>query len=257
MGGNSKRRREAFFRKHPICCFCGGGVLATTEDHWPGRLFFKGRRSPKGFVFPACQSCNSLSRDTETIIRLIAVSNHHDHDDHERWLKSVDWAKRNRPDIISSMRMDDRQKRIASREIGLFPPRGVAYRDLPFVNIEAKIWKPHLDTFARKLILALHYRLFSKPLGSSGALSFVFQTNTSIRKNNIIESFSEIADNIEPTFFNRENISDQFSIRWSGRNSPNVAVWLVHLHARIFFFAISADNKEYATIEGRPLFGCF
>src|SRR5438128_2693809 len=59
--GNQRARREAFFDSHPWCCFCGGGVAATTEDHIPARTLFRGKQWPERYVFPACTNCNHAS----------------------------------------------------------------------------------------------------------------------------------------------------------------------------------------------------
>ncbi len=67
--GEAKQRLKRFLEKHPRCCFCGGEVAATTEDHQPGRVFFRDRQWPENFSFPACEPCNAAGGD----YRLIAA----------------------------------------------------------------------------------------------------------------------------------------------------------------------------------------
>ncbi len=52
MGKRDRLRRQAFFEKHPMCCFCGGGTPAIEMDHIPARYLFTGRQWPEGYVFP-------------------------------------------------------------------------------------------------------------------------------------------------------------------------------------------------------------
>jgi hypothetical protein len=60
--------KKSFFERHPKCCFCGGSEEATTEDHVPGRGLFLGRLWPKGYVFPACFSCNNEASRRESLL---------------------------------------------------------------------------------------------------------------------------------------------------------------------------------------------
>lgn len=65
--GERKKRREAFFSKHQVCCFCGGLKSATTIEHRPPRAAFNGRQYPKEFEFPACDACNAAAREDDQI----------------------------------------------------------------------------------------------------------------------------------------------------------------------------------------------
>jgi len=59
--GNRRPLRQAFFKAHPRCCFCGGDEEAVQEDHIPARSLFRQREWPVGYVFPACGGCNRES----------------------------------------------------------------------------------------------------------------------------------------------------------------------------------------------------
>jgi hypothetical protein len=70
--GEKARRKRQFLAENPFCCFCGGGNPATTEDHVPHRALFTGRRWPEGYVFPACENCNSNTRLAEQVVNFLS-----------------------------------------------------------------------------------------------------------------------------------------------------------------------------------------
>jgi hypothetical protein len=48
MGEASQKRKsnEALLKDNPFCIFCGGTELATTIEHCPPRMMFRGKRRP-------------------------------------------------------------------------------------------------------------------------------------------------------------------------------------------------------------------
>jgi hypothetical protein len=62
---------EAFLKKHPVCCFCGGATQATTVDHQPAKIIFPNKHRPKGLEFPACTYCNRQSSADEALLALL------------------------------------------------------------------------------------------------------------------------------------------------------------------------------------------
>ena len=69
--GAAKLKREAFYRAHPLCCFCGGGAAATTEEHCPSKSTFQDKVWPEGFTFPSCAECNAGSSDSDVMIAVL------------------------------------------------------------------------------------------------------------------------------------------------------------------------------------------
>lgn len=253
--GAAKRRRDRFFRDHPKCCFCGGEVKAETQDHWPGRGFFSDRRSPDQFVFPACQPCNSASQTSETVLQLIAASEERSDQDQARWRATVEYVRRHHPALIKSLRMDNRAKRNAVTQLGLAKPPGVTFAEVPIVALDPDRWNPHIELFGRKLLLSLHYQCFGRPITSAGGVSFVFETNTTIGPGSLTEKFLELTDQLAIPAHQSRRLGDQFSIRWSHGFGPDIAIWAVHLHSRLFYLGISAADRAMAQLHDRPIFG--
>jgi hypothetical protein len=63
----TKSRRQQFLAKYPTCYLCSGLNPSTTIDHVPPKACFPRGYAPEGFEFPACDSCNKLSRADDKI----------------------------------------------------------------------------------------------------------------------------------------------------------------------------------------------
>jgi len=67
MRTQNKRRRQRLLAEHPACYLCDGLNPSTTVDHVPPKACFPRGYAPEGFEFPACESCNTLSRTEDKI----------------------------------------------------------------------------------------------------------------------------------------------------------------------------------------------
>jgi len=261
--GQSARRKAKFREQHPVCCFCGGLRPTESRDHQPGRAFFNNRHSPDDYVFPACHRCNAASQDSEEILRVIAVPNTIDdsENDRRRWRSVVSSVRRKHPHLIDSMFMNTREKRNKLRQLGIAPLPGDTITDVPVVKLDPAMWKPHIEMVGQKLLLALHYQCFGKPVPLEGGLSLLFQTNTKLGEGSLTHKFSELTDLLAVPAHQNQRLGDQFSIRWSHRTDPDIALWAVHLHMRIFFLGITSSDENLAKLEHakffRPLFADF
>lgn len=155
--GQRKQKRLIFFKEHPFCCFCGGGVTTEELDHQPARAFFIGREWPEGFVFPACTQCNRLSKDAENAISAI-IFTATTKSDKARKRQQLDWFGANRPDIIAKLKMTNKEKREFSRASSIRPAQGMLWREFPVIKLESDIWRSYFEIIARKILLAFHYK---------------------------------------------------------------------------------------------------
>jgi hypothetical protein len=161
--GEAKKKRERFLAANPICCFCGGGKLATTVDHVPPRTCFPDRHGPEGFEFPACERCQSASRKDELalgfFVRLI------DPDDESyrqgQSTSALVGLRNNLPHLMPIFDLPASEKRRAYRDYGIPRPAGMLSCDFPVVGVPAEAHEPLLR-YARKMACALFYREMRK-----------------------------------------------------------------------------------------------
>ena len=241
--GQARIRRQRFFTEHPNCCFCGGDVAATTQDHQPGRLFFDDRKWPKDFVFPACVECNRLSRDSEKLLRVLAVPDGQDDANLLKWKRTLQHINKTRPELIPSLFSSTREIRGILRDQGIEKPDGVLLRDIPIMKLDPTLWDKHFETVGRKLLLALHYQCFKKPLSKDGELWLLYSTNA--QHHELTEIFANLANNLAVPIAQGDRIGNQFSLRWGMAPDAAVAAWAVQLHMRVFFFGVSLDDGKW------------
>jgi len=183
--GIAKRRKQEFFSKHPLCCYCGGRRPATTQDHWPPRSFFWGRVWPVGYVFPACESCNRVSRIHENLFALlcrvrfdavkVGVSEETALDE---WKSIADGVAYSLPDVYRSMAMSVTEKRAQLRKLNAAPAPGQTTRDVPLMSIAHPEFGAAAKTIARKLFCSLYYLHTGRTLTADGRIAFFWRTNS-------------------------------------------------------------------------------
>lgn len=161
--GEAKAGKRRFLAEHPICCFCGGGVPATTIDHIPARVCFPDRHPPEGFEFPACDRCQNASRLDELAFGMFvrlgdADENNYRQSDVKRLISGV---ANNLPNILPRIDLSPRAKRNSLRAMGLQKPSHVLAADIPLMAVPTDI-QPHMHRYGCKLACALFYREMGK-----------------------------------------------------------------------------------------------
>lgn len=242
--GQRRERRARFFRDNPYCCFCGGDVAATTEDHQPARLLFRGRVWPEGFVFPACDPCNSASRMSENAIGLLI---HGEADSLERghYHKLLDSVSREYPGLISGMipQSANEVKGILKKK-GIEKPAGIAAADIPIVKLDPVFWAPHFDMFSRKLALAFHYQCYREPLSHVGRTSTWVNTNIDFMANTFPVEILKLAQNLTLPQRQKNLLSDQFVVRWSDIPEHKTLLFSASFHNRLQISGMTTEVPD-------------
>jgi hypothetical protein len=158
--GDSKKRKGKFFAEYPYCCFCGGSERAITEDHQPARSLFDGRRWPEGYVFPACERCNAVSRRDEAVLAFVARLGYAEaelsQEQIDGWRRALAGIKRHFPQLTELLTAN--QKRAFLKERGIERPANVALADLPMIALDRETIDNAFSTCALKLFCALYYK---------------------------------------------------------------------------------------------------
>jgi hypothetical protein len=167
--GEKTRRKRLLLARHPYCCFCGGAEPATTEDHVPARSFFAERKWPEGYSFPACEKCNASTRLAEQVVNLLSrcysVGTFSFRDNNE-FNAAVTALGNNHPGILQELVP-------TFFERGQFP----THRGLPAIKVDGPQVKQAVESYARKLFSALHYKETSHILPHEGGIAWSWWTN--------------------------------------------------------------------------------
>lgn len=245
--GESAARRRAFFEAHPRCCFCAGSRLATTRDHQPGRVLFKDRVWPDGFVFPACEPCNQISAPSEKVMALLLHGEgaSDDSPNRSRYKSLIESIRREHPDLIDSMLINSANEvRAILRQKGLSRPQGITLRELPVVRLNKDFWTPHFEMFSRKLLLALHYQCFHAPLTRQGRLYWWINNNTDLAAGNIPTEILDLAERIAIPSRNRSLLGEQLLIRWNFVPERNTGLFLALFHRMVLVSGITTETPK-------------
>lgn len=138
--GSKSQRRKAFLLQHPRCCFCGGIAPSEEEDHFPSKGLFENKQWPEGFVFPACVSCNRVTRHHEQIVAMLArlypdpTTDVGRREVHER-MRAV---AHNFPGLLEDMRPTAEDSVLAQEKYGLKVPPGASPEDLPVLSLRSE-----------------------------------------------------------------------------------------------------------------------
>lgn len=170
-----------FIADHPICCFCGGSTLATTEDHVPPKILFVRKEWPEGYVFPACGPCNHGSRQLDQTVALLAQCSVDDANyNHATFSKVLGGVRNNSPTAEPHRITSGIEIRKILRHLGAEKPPDVAFlQDLNIAGIPVETFRA-IDPALGKLFCALHY-MHAGSIVPAGAAIFVQRTTNQIR----------------------------------------------------------------------------
>lgn len=241
MGAATQRRRQ-FLAANPRCAFCAGEGAAEEEDHQPARAFFRDRKWPERFVFPACGACNRISGDAENVVSLLAFDPTADND-RTVYQERVAYLRTENPELLDRLSMSANEKRRAMEKLGFSKPLGALFSDISMVRLESSIWDPYVRLVGRKIMLALHYQCFGEPLSRSGGLWLYWQTNTSYQAI-VNKDILDLASRFVQPIREKKCLSDQFSIRWNSLTDPKCGLFIVHLQKALVFGGITAEKPE-------------
>ena len=130
-------RKQRMLRDNPICCFCGGGVQSTGEDHIPPRACFPAGYHPEGMEFPACDDCNQSTRPYDDMFGFYAIAVDFDEEnlDAETFNKRIQGLLNNYPDALPVENLSANQKRRKIKSMGMQRPAGQFLKDVGLVSV--------------------------------------------------------------------------------------------------------------------------
>lgn len=239
MGRNRKNRRERFFELHPICCFCGGNTVATTEEHAPQISFFIGRQLPaNSHVFPACERCNHGTKHFDQVASLMAMMQRTmidslPHDDIDILINGV---ANNYPEVFNLLYKDTAKDLIVNFD-------GI---DQEVVNVEFDplLFEAWLDPWAAKQAFALYYKHCGRILDENARVVIRWLTNSNLLSGNIPIEFLDSLENIELIRQGKKTSDLQYEYRWSAKD--DFACFSLLLHDTSIAIAAVYENQADA-----------
>jgi hypothetical protein len=193
--GMKKTRREAFYRAHPTCIFCGGTRPIETIEHCPPRSMFKGRVGPEGFEFPACTKCNLGSSNDDLVVALLARSDPLKGSDvgDPTFRNLAGSIRQVSPGLLGQMYPSVLEARRLNRRFGMQVPSGLTQQQTGVAKIPAGFHRA-IEVFASKLGKAIFYKETGKIFPDSGELLMRWMPNGELFENGKYELLDILAD---------------------------------------------------------------
>lgn len=248
--GAAKKRREAFFAAHPMCCFCGGGELATTIDHVPLRAAFKGRVGPEGFEFPACEQCNSAWSNSEQVFALYArlFDQTDENYDQAHIQNLIAGVRNNQPDMIPNPNLSANEKRRTLRHFGWDRPKGEFLEDVGMVAIPTGS-DLHVERVAAKMLAAFLYRHQTEFLTSDHGMFFGWTQQglpgVDEAQDVLLSGMPELVIGARVN----TSIGDQFAYRWGANPEEGLFGYAAGFGTGMFVFGASAQWSRVEKME--------
>ncbi len=223
-----------FFDQHPICCFCGGTVDATTIDHVPSRQLFTFKHRPAGLEFPACHDCNQGSKGHEQVAALFArILPDGVTDAEDRELKKILRAvNKNRPGLLEEMMPSPRQQQEFQSLRGL---TGINCGGV--LNASGPLLNESLGIFAAKMGLALHYHVTKRIVPDKGGILIRIYSNHDAFVGQIPPDIFNVIGKPDTLKMGKWEVSDQFSFAFG--HTPDAQMAAYYCTFRLSFALIA------------------
>ena len=239
--GQQKQRRLRFFSEHPICCFCGGEAAAEEIEHYPPKVMFIGKQRPAGFEFPACISCNRVTRKSDSVVSFFAKyasANAFASSRQKEFEKDAIALAKYCPTTYDEILEGRYGNRALERKLSARVKEKVS------VITTGATQKKHLEVFAIKMTAAAFYQVTGK-IAPAGTLFSIFQhTQVDFTQNqfpNELDNLGLFHTMSQGTW----DVADQFAYRHSVTKEGDAGIFQFLFHKNLLISAfLFADKFE-------------
>jgi hypothetical protein len=239
--GESKRRgklRDRILQACPFCIYCGGTVAASTIDHMPPRIMFRGKLRPQGLEFSACEPCNQGTKRADIVAALIGRGNGTSESEKDELKKVFRSISNNIPGLLEEMHIGRAGQKLARKSIPTEVDGGILRVDGPLVSA-------HMQTFAEKIGFALFYEITKTIVPPEGGVAARWFSNVDVFQGKYPRE--EISRIVGPSATLRQGtkeVSDQFNYAYGLSEDKSIGAFLVSFRKS---FAVVAFASKFAT----------
>lgn len=253
-----KERKQQFYGDHPNCCFCGGVVAATTQDHFPSRTLFRHRAWPNGYLFPACEKCNAVTADDEELVAMLSLvrTGETDSGDKARLKRLFASVPRRFPGLLESMNAGPQAEQFPMlAALGFALLHGQKLPRIPMLSLRDPRIHDAVMNFGRKLALALYYRHFHRAMPPGGFAAVRWYSNKQIDDDEIPRELAAITPHAPILEGEGQDLRDQFFYRigTGAEGGRDFAAFLSFYHQS--FAIIGFMSSDTTFLEGKEPLG--
>lgn len=218
--GRSKRLRNSLIGKP--CIFCAGARVSDTVEHIPPRVFFLKKERPRGYEFPACESCNNGSSQQDQVAAMFASisgsamqSEVYDQQTHSL-MRGV---ANNAPEVIHYVATEN------SSEVR------VDGQPLFFVPVDRRLFHYWLNPWAAKQAIGLWSEHTKKTLGAEDRILVQWITNASLIEEGLPIGVVDALGGLGLFRSGRRDFSNQFAYRYGISETREYGAFLMIFHS--------------------------
>lgn len=227
--------RRRYLIENPYCCFCGGGVKATTIEHAPPRVFFKDKKRPAGLEFPACERCNHGSSQLDQVASYFSLVSGLVEDNVEYTSKLLKGISNNTPKVLQLL---------SHKSNEVINVRGEK-RPMVVASLSPKLARLWINPWIAKQAFALWYFHAGYPIDKHGLVSVRWITNHAIMEKGLPDGLFEIAQLEGRLAHGKKQVSEQFFYRYQVSADLGVGIFVIGGHDGSVFFAAVYSKKHH------------
>jgi hypothetical protein len=234
MGEASRRRRsnQALLRDSPFCIFCGGTEAATTIEHCPPRMMFRGKQRPHELTFASCEQSNSGTRRSDLVASLLGRVYPDGTDVDVADLRKVLRAIANNvPGLLQEMMLSDAEQAAAKIPVGWA------------LRASGPILTGHILAFGAKLGLALHFELHKRAVPIAGGVLPIWFSNAQAVRGEIPENLLAMLPAPRTMTQGKQHVGDQFQYSWTTTDDKHHSLFYAVFRQSFAIAATTADDR--------------
>lgn len=187
------RRKQRLLIEHPYCCFCGGSVRSTSEDHIPPKACFPSGMHPEGFEFPACEACNQGTRKYDDIFGFYTMALDYDNSnlDEKTFNARIRGLINNYPEALPKFELTANEKRRKLRSMGIERQPGNFLSDFGIFKTTPDLERS-MNIAIRKLTCATYYKEVGKPLTTQHTVTGTWLQGNDAKRAPLLQHFDEL-----------------------------------------------------------------
>lgn len=247
MGEAKQRRklREKLLTDCPACIFCAGKRASNTIEHLPPIAMFDARQRPKGLEFPSCKECNEGTRHADQIASLLgrAVPNSHVQPDSADFDRLLSGVRTNIPGALEELVGNPLSEKALRARLEVGDGSGVMHVGGPIIS-------RHMEAFAIKFALALHYQVTGQAVPDTGGVSVRWFTNYQRLQGKFPESIQEILGPPQTLKQGHNEVSSQFQYAWASATDAVATGIMATFRFAFALIAFTAANRTTLEVEG-------
>lgn len=244
--GEAKRKKSAtqkLIEKFPDCCLCGGLRPSSTRDHIPPISLFDRSIRPDGLVVPACDDCNRSTSTADLVASLISRWRYDPEEaelrDHRRFIGRL---RVQAPDVIDELIRLPPGGRIAARRHlrrqGVHVPPGSGMVSIGPITIR------HLNLFAHKVVLGLHFDRLGSGLPAHGRVCAYWRTKEDYQRGGVPQELVDMLPKHRALQQGSWNTRKVFEYRYDLNPEDGLFACLARFRASLFVAGFAIRDEK-------------